>query len=467
MSLVKSNSPRAWIVLVYVALAMLLGGGGTPNPTTELILELLCAVAVAGFLWLRPADGSAHSGPPPSAWLIAGLVALLPLVQLIPLPPAIWHALGGQQDRIAALALVGSADTWQPISRSPAQTLASLLAMLPPLFLLLAVSSLDAAGRRLAIVAIAAIALVGALFGAIQLSAGEAAPRLYAESHRGVLTGFQANRNAEADILLIGLVAAVTVLASGLRPAKGRARAAGGLAPPKAQFAGPVVGAVAILFLVAVILTASRTGIALIPLALVASLVAAPALRGRGRWRWVAPVGVAFALVAIVGATMARGGGVLAKVASRFALTGDARLEMWRDAWFEIQRSWPFGVGMGGAQSALIAAERLEVLGPAIPNRVHNDYLEILLEGGIVGAALVIVIAALLISLIVSGWRKRPESRAEIVLSTATLLIIGLHSFVDYPLRSMSLSCLAGVAVGLLVGPRKTSQPEGAAEAAI
>ena len=156
------------------------------------------------------------------------------------------------------------------------------------------------------------------------------------------------------------------------------------------------------------------------------------------------------------------GNSALASVAERFALADDARREMWRDAWFATTQAWPFGVGMGGAQPAMISAERLEVLDPLLPNRVHNDYLELALEGGLAAMLLLAVIALVLTVAAWRSWRKRPSDRHLTALGIVILMVAAAHSVVDYPLRSMALACLIGTGAGLLMStprPRETHEP--------
>jgi O-antigen ligase len=137
------------------------------------------------------------------------------------------------------------------------------------------------------------------------------------------------------------------------------------------------------------------------------------------------------------------------------------RSELWRDAWFAIQQNWPVGVGVGGAQPALIAAERLEVLDPSLPNRVHNDYLELALEGGLPALLLLAAIAGMLSYAAWRRWRERPDQRHFTAFAGIVLVVVAAHSFVDYPLRSMALACLVGTGAGLLIGtPRRLAETE-------
>ena len=83
--------------------------------------------------------------------------------------------------------------------------------------------------------------------------------------------------------------------------------------------------------------------------------------------------------------------------------------------------------------------------------------------------AALLAIAAVILRRAIKSIRRPPaESMAQVIFALVTLTVIALHSQVDYPLRSMSLQCLAGLAVGLLMAcsdshrnssgiPRKTA----------
>nr|WP_166178389.1 hypothetical protein [Altererythrobacter segetis] len=66
-----------------------------------------------------------------------------------------------------------------------------------------------------------ATTLVSALFGSLQLFAGNRGINVYSQFHVGWITGFQANRNAQADVLLIDFLPFAALAASYLSdPAK-------------------------------------------------------------------------------------------------------------------------------------------------------------------------------------------------------------------------------------------------------
>lgn len=408
-------------------------------------------MALLLWLWLPTADGHVPLPRDRLAWAVGLLVLALPALQLVPMPPSWWQALPGQEGRAAALALVGRADEWQPLSQSPARTLAALLSLVPPLFAGFAVAALAQPGRGRILQTVAGVVLCSAVLGAAQVSLGGDSLRIYSESHVGYLVGFQANRNAQADILLIGavaLAAAFVPLIAAARSHRRRERSAG-QAGRKAWW--PVLAGLLALLLLAVILTGSRMGIGLIGVTLPALWLILRPILGRLKSRrmiGVAAVGAAALLIA--GYVLLHGNTMLQRSAQRFDATSDARSELWADTLFAIKASWPAGVGLGGFEPAMLAAERLEVLDGTRPNRAHNDYLEWVLEGGL--PAVVIGVAAIIVLLVLAGraWRRRPADRAQVLCGCAILLIIALHSFVDYPLRSMALACMFGVGTGLL-----------------
>jgi O-antigen ligase len=418
---------------------MVLGGGGSSAPMSELLLQLLAALVLPAWLMAPVSSPGERRSPPKPLILLALIVLVLPVIQLIPLPPAVWQSLPGRQAEISGLRLVGDADTWMPWSMAPASTLASLLATIPPVMAMLMAGSLDRAGRWWLIVTIAAAALTSVLFGALQLSAGVSGDwRPYGLENVGYLNGFQANRNAEVDVLLIGLGAAAAASFTL------RSRRLPWLAP------GLAIGTGLVLTL-GCILTGSRAGIAILPVALI--LVAALWLSDALIQRHLRAILAAMAVAAIIAGVTLHNNQALDHVAARFARFDDARLQRWQDTRYAIHQYWPVGSGVGTFKPILIAAERLEIVTAKRPVRAHNDYLEFALEGGAASVALLLAAVLVLAVLLRKAWAKRATgARPEIAFAVLTMVTIALHSIVDYPLRSMALAQLAAVAAGVLAG---------------
>lgn len=449
----RAYSARAWLTAVFVAVALILGGGGSPNPLTELLLELVFVVFAIAWLWLPAGSGAEEGSIDRLVLLIIAVPLVIPLLQLIPLPPSAWARLPFRQDAVAALSLVGQQDSWRPISLSPARTFSSLLAIVPAVSCAYAVARLHVHERRLVLAAILVMGIVTAALGAVQLVAGARGFNIYPEFHIGWVTGFQANRNAAADALLICLLALLALATPYLDGSRRKLP----LSFDRKAFSF-VVAALALVLTAALVMTGSRAGIALFVVPLLAVLVTTSLAAANHGQRKV-PRGLLIALVVLVIALATFLFGfahdtAIGRVANRFWVDDVGRSAVWQDTWFALKQYWPVGFGLGGFEPAMLAFERLEFVDPRLPNRAHNEYLEIGLEAGLLGYAMVATAAALIVALAWRAWRGAPGMHRQIVFGLSVLIVIGLHSIVDYPLRSMSLACLAGVAAGMLTRKR-------------
>lgn len=346
--------------------------------------------------------------------------------------------------------MLGRADVWMPLSVSPLRTFASLLCIASAALLLLMVSSLNVAQRTWLCLAIATVGLASILLGGLQLAAGQSgAWALYGRHDAGYIVGFQTSRNAETEVLKIALLAAAVCVLGFVRPGASRSQTL--------IFASilAAVGAIA------VILTGSRTGIALLPIGLASyAAIVWPALGLRWRLRdWAIMMGVLL-LIAVAGSQVTS----LQRVFSRFTVLQDARTEIWEDTIYATKAAWPVGGGIGTFEILFERAERLEVVDDKIAAHAHSDWLEWALETGLAG---MIVIAAGFAMLIRLGLQAIGRSRngtlsvierGQMILATASLIIIALHAIVDYPLRSMALAGLAAVATAMIIPKRETDK---------
>lgn len=427
------------VFCAFLVVAMVLGGGGSPSALPEVLVQLGFAAAVV--LWFAWATGDREEARPvPRAlYALAGVAVALPLIQLLPLPPALWQALPGRENQAEALAAIGEGGSWRSLSLAPHATFASLLAILPVVGAMLAASQLERRDRTAIVVTIVLVSLAGAGLGVLQMAGGPEDFRFYEKAHRGWLVAFHANRNAAADGLLIASLAmAVWTL--------GRARRHGLSATGLGIFA--IVQAV---FLIALIMTGSRAGIALCLVVVAVQLAMFRAAGiGVGRKRSIAWLAGVLAVLASSFAWLSSASR-LSQVAERFDATSDFRTELWADSIAAIGQFFPAGSGIGTFPEAFLPAERLAVLDDLFPNRAHNDYLEFLLEAGILAPVVLLIGAGCLFTLLRSAYRACGEALSpQILFSVGVLLVIALHSIVDYPLRNMAIAVLTGTAVGLL-----------------
>lgn len=434
---------------ILVAAAIVLGGGGSSSPLWELALQLVFAAAVLALA----VAGCGRALTPSSAGIaiIAAIAVGLPLLQLVPLPASLWQSLPGRDGEVAALQLLGADSRWMPWTQTPSRTLASLIAILPPVILMLLAARLPLHDRSRLLVVIVIGGLASVVLGALQLADGEGTTwRLQADTHLTWLTGFQANRNAEVDVLIISLLA-TAALAAGLIRQKGRRSS------DRTLRWWPLVAAPLLVF--GALLTGSRMGVVLLlPASIAAGAIVWMAHRRSSPSRTV--VVASLAAVVLAGLALSEVPS-LQRVAGRFLTDGDDRSELWADTREAVARHWPAGSGIGSFQPVFMAAERLEYVDESIPVRAHNDYLEFTLEAGVVGWILALVVAGTIgirVRHLLARWRGTPENdsgeaMAQQMFGLAAISVIGLHALVDYPFRSMSLACLCAVAVAMLFSP--------------
>jgi len=431
------------LALLVTAATMMAGGGGTPAPISEMIAQLVALAGIAIHLLLGTSDGDLCQPSLTRDRPLFALLALwlaLPLVQLVPLPAAMWQALPAREALFAALQSVDAASGWWPISLTPYRTIAAFLSLVPMVVVILIAVALPLRQRSHLLFAIVAVAAISALLGIVQVSSG--GPWLYARRQGDFAVGLIANRNAHADFLLIALLA-VTTLAK-IHAARLRA-----------PLSRVLLGALGLYFVLSVVLTGSRTGMALLSVPFLHAVwLFRSSLLSKNAWRTLLAIPLAGAL-AVVGLLMTDGGN-LQRSLDRFGQTSDGRLtDIWPDALYAAQQSWPIGTGMGSFVPVFESVEQLEVVDETNPNRAHSDYLEITMEAGAVGIVLVLA------TLAAFAWRCRTimvhDSGLQKVLASFALgtgLILATHSLVDYPLRTITLSAAMAVAVALLFRPR-------------
>ena len=426
--------------LAGVALSMMLGGGDTAAPWMDNILEAVVALIVLGWFWTAPRARVAAI--PPMAWVIAGLIVVLPLVQLIPLPPGFWHALPGRDVERQALALVGQDNSWRPLSMTPDRSFSAALAAAGAAIFVPLVAAADRSGRSRIMVTIVTVAVISALIGTQQLAGGTRNIFMFygPTSH---LHGFQWNRNSEADVLLIAMLAQVGCARELLRLADMERHR---------RLVMALGAGLAVLLALCVVLTGSRTGILLIvPVALTQLAFMLPHLR-RNRALLLLPLAGTLALA------MVWSNPVLVSAFAHFHDSADMRPGIWADSLALARQQAVWGVGLGGYSPAFATVERLDLVNPLFAAHAYEDYVQLLIEGGLAGMAVMLAIAGMV------GWAiwrgiAAPVlgSRAQYLFAVATLVLLALHALWDYPFHASSLACIAACCIGLLLPVRRVT----------
>lgn len=442
-----AGSTIFWPFVAFVLLAPLYKGG---NRALALMLLELVALGFLAALAARHRAAAVADLPRP---LLAALAILVgyPLLQLVPLPAAWWRALPGHAEYAAILqgfAPAGADAAARPISLAPAATEYGLLALLPPLACLLVVRVLAPAQVVALLSAMAVFAGGASLLGLLQAGAGGAS--LLGEPPAGgpgYATGTFVNRNHFAAMLAMMLPVFVGLLAYDARRARHRGqRWRDATADAVARRA--LLFASAVLVLLALVLTYSRAGIATALAGLALSpLLLSGARRGRSRANLVvaALVTVGLGLAAMI---------ALAPVLERFEpatlrISGEGRAALYAATWKAALEFFPFGSGLSTFAAAFPRFQG-GVFGGFI-DYAHNDYLQLVMEIGVAGIAVIALLAFAYASRMRALLRHR-HARSFMIVQVAAgigLVPIALHSGFDFalhiPANAMWWATLAGV----------------------
>jgi O-antigen ligase len=152
--------------------------------------------------------------------------------------------------------------------------------------------------------------------------------------------------------------------------------------------------------------------------------------------------------IAAIGALLTLAPGRVGDTMQRFENDNNPRAYIWEDATYSANRFWPMGAGMGTFDEVFQVDESLENMTLRRAGRAHNDYLEVAIEAGLPGLALIAAWVALLAWL---SWRARLSRDRWIAWSGALILLaIALQSITDYPLRNQSMLAVGSFALLVL-----------------
>jgi hypothetical protein len=442
--------PTSWLLNGVVASALFLGGGTTQGLWSDALVQLaslpLLAIALRAFFLGAP-RGSGW----PTALLAACVV--LPILQLIPVPPEWWVKLPGREQIGAAYDAVGMARPWLPLSLTPAATWRTALSLLPAAAVFLATFNLVYEDRRRLVLLILVIVLLSVLVDVLQIIGGHL--YFYEITNFGSAVGFFANRNHNAAFLYsaIPLAAAWGLNLTGRRP-------------QQLRLGILMVGLVAAGAALSLALTVSRAGVALGLGAGILS-VALVAMHGDGRRR-------KRRLVVAIGGNLAAlivafqfGFVTLAERVQHSELIEDMRVPVASITINAAETYSPVGSGFGSFVPIFQQREPLSLLRSSYVNRAHDDWLELWLDGGVPALVLVALFLLWFGRSALRVWLARSPPRMSVAAadlaraSSVVILLLLLHSIVDYPLRTTALMVLFACCAAFLIPPPHSDASEG------
>ncbi len=373
--------------------------------------------------------------------LLAAAIAAVPLLQLVPLPPGVWTRLPGREPLVLALQLIGEPLGWIPLSLTPDKTWNAFLALIPPIAVFIAlVVRREGSLARIAILTLLTFAFVNVAAAALQLASGDRRFYPYETTTAGFIAGLFANRNHFTTLLLTAMPFGAAL--AGERVAR---------RPDQLRlYVMLLAGGFAVVML-AVLAAQSRAGVLLFaPTLLLSILLAARSARLRRPPR----------IVWAIGALLLLGGGAvttvfLPSVLERFE-SGDqveARFQRWPIVIEAGQSYLPVGSGLGSFDPVFRTVEPLEQLDATFFNQAHNEYLEVWLETGWVGVGLILLVLVWWVKRSREVWFSIPGGGAPLQRAASiAILVILIHSAVDYPLRTETIAVVFAMAAAILEG---------------
>lgn len=430
-------------LILLMSVALLFGGATKAGFGSDILAQLISLVTLSYAVMAMPTQAAAHlraivqsrSGRL-AAGLLLGLVGLH-LFQLVPLPVA-WTS-GGP---------LGSDGLGGSISRVPHATGAALASLLPPVAVFALMLTCRTAHRQAALYLVLAIGIVSLVLGFLQVAQGpNSALRFYEITNPFEAVGFFANRNHFASFLCLLLVLVSVWILDILNHPSNRL--------PVLPAAGALACLVAVL--TGLMMARSRAAVVLAMIVFVSAcliywlsrrrLAASGSARTPRNYRWLA-AGVVTALAIAVQLGLGR-------MLTRFEKdpVDDLRWTFSENGLSLALSSLPFGTGIGSFVPAYATFEHTSDLFTAFANRAHNDWVEFAIEGGLPAIALMVCFLFWFAGRVLSCPREPGLRRQQHIAGSLIIVVLLLHSIVDYPLRTTALATVFAFACALLTPP--------------
>jgi O-antigen ligase len=423
---------------VWFCLMIFTGGVSNPSSLASTFHALISSALLLTACWrLRSGFPSGFSM---YGWALMTLGFVLIGAHLVPLPPSMWEQLAGRDLFAETLKLTGSDLPWLPLTLTPAKTSATLIAYIPLLAGMLAVLSLK--GRDMFALAsfVVVCAVVGVVLGLLQKT-GRVPDWLYLHGKPDVnaATGSFGNRNFLAAQIFVSLPF-LAILATAIQRRSG---------------VSPWVIVVFVLVYMAIMLSGlasvgSRGGVLLAMPSVLLTLLFVyrpPANLGRFGKSGFASVGVIGGILVMSQASMI---GIL-RLVEKDPLA-DFRSTIFATTWSATKAFWPAGSGFGSFVPVYQMFETPGAIVDRYVNAAHNDWLQLLLEGGLPATILGL---GLIIVFFIALWRTLKNNMVADDFSSAVragLVVVALlagHAILDFGLRTPALLSLLSLGFGL------------------
>ncbi len=433
------SAMRQLVAPFYLFLCLIIGGSAQ-GIWANMILELTGLAIIA---WAAMSSEEEPLVQPARQLLgIAILVLAVVAIQLIPLPSSLWPNLGGRERIADGYRILGLAVPAFPASLVPYKTLNSVLGLIPPLAVFCAIVRLKAYRGSFMAAALVAGAIAGILLGALQVASSvptESSWYLYPQTNPGYAVGFFANANHMATLLVISLPFLAAIAA-----------AAKGASVQRYSAFIVLTAAAALVIVLGVALNGSLAAYGLLlPVLAGSALILLP----QGSAMRSALIIIAALLLAAAIAFLASSSIGSSSLGSEAATSVQSRQEILAMTMRGVKDYFTLGSGLGSFREVYALYEDSTQVGNTYVVHAHNDYVEVALEMGVAGIALLILFLIWWAAALRRVWGTAESGAFARAASVASAAILA-HSLVDFPLRTAAISAAFGMCLALLADRR-------------
>lgn len=418
-----SANTKSLIGRGYLLAVLLLGGASAAGIIPNALLGLIGAAMIGWSLWGEPSSAATPTGLRPVLLALAGLAVL----QFIPLPPAIWTLLPGRDAVENGYKLAQVPLPWLGLSLDPWSSLQSLVWWVPAVAVFAMMRTQPAIMSRQAITLVTYVGYLSVALAILQVFGGSS--YFYAITNRGNGVGLFANSNHFANFML-----AAMALTAGQwmhdRPAVHR------ITPMLAT--GRMLIARLAPFALGVFLSNSLAGaILFFPVAAGIYLLYRPQIR----IRWPLVI-LAVPVLAVAMLWLLASGLVSNDLMAKSGTVGISRGEFLTNGIAMAKAFAPFGSGLGTFRELYPWFEKLQVVGTTFVNHAHNDLLELLIETGVLGLAVLALFLRWFAGRLRSLWNDGRQTNPVAAAASIAIAVAVIHSLADYPTRTAAISSI-------------------------
>ncbi|WP_257558092.1 O-antigen ligase [Sphingobium sp. CFD-2] len=438
MNMVNSIAPSrpssaALTLLLFLLSGLWVAGGAShadvmSQVAIRTIAWLLLVIAL--LIGLKPSAAKAGA----VAWLLAAAL-LLVLLQLVPLPPSIWTLLPGREP-FPETSL--GEPLWHSWSIVPWATVNAASSFIIPVVTLYLVSALADNEERWLPSLLLGMIFLSMLIGLWQFC-GFAFDHPWVNDTPGSVSSIFANRNHFALFLAVSCIIAPGWAFSGQSGHRWRA---------------PAALALVMLFALTILATGSRAGIVTGLLAIILGLALSwgdirHEIRHAPRWAFVVLIASVIGVIALL-VLISIAADRAESISRAFELDPgqDMRSRGLPTVLSMVATYFPAGAGFGSFDPIFRIHEPFALLKRTYFNHAHNDFLEVVLDGGLPALLLLLVSLGWYVSASIRVWRAGSAQHRLAKAGSGILLLILVASLTDYPARTpifMAIIVIAGL----------------------